>query len=93
MEVSHQEKSPAGSLTHSAAQIDEAEDNLTRCLEAYDQKGEEGLQAELSRIHPSPGAQLRREQYTSGPFAGSYYQRLVPKNRDSSTPTPNDSRK
>jgi hypothetical protein len=52
--VSNQEKSPTESSTHSDAQIQEAEDNLTGCLEAYDQNGESGLEAELEQIHPNP---------------------------------------
>ena len=52
--MSNQEKSPTESSTrsaHSEAELQEAEDNLTRCLEAYDQNGEQGF---LDVLNPSP---------------------------------------
>ena len=52
--MSKQEKSPIGLSPLSDAQLQEARDNLVRCLEAYDQRGEQGLQEELERIHPNP---------------------------------------
>ena len=52
--MSNQEKSPIGSSTHSDAQIQEAEDNLTRCLEAYDQNGEQGFLDVWDELNPSP---------------------------------------
>jgi hypothetical protein len=67
--VSNQEKSPIASSTHSAAEVQEAEDNLTRCLEAFDQKGEAGFQEEWERINPNPALQavgLRKVQTSLG---------------------------
>jgi hypothetical protein len=90
--VSHQEKSPGGFSTHSAAQIREAEENLTRCLEAYDQRGNQGLGEELNRIHRSGGSRLKRVPM-GGPFNESYSQVLMPESQGSSTPTPNGSPK
>ena len=52
--MSNQEKSQSAFSSLSDAQLQEAEDNLTRCLDAYDQRGEQGLQEELERIHPNP---------------------------------------
>ena len=43
---------PKPEWTSSRRDIDEAEENVVRCLEALDQRGEEGLQAELDRIYP-----------------------------------------
>ena len=37
---------------HSEESLNQAEENLARCLEALDQRGEEGLQDELDRIFP-----------------------------------------
>ena len=90
--MSHQEKSPSGSSTHSAAQIDEAEENLTRCLEAYDRQGDRGVEEELNRIHQSGGNRLRRVAL-GGRFPESYSQVLMPENPASSTPTPSGSPK
>jgi hypothetical protein len=90
--VSHQEKSPGGFSTHSAAQIREAEENLTRCLEAYDQRGNQGLGEELNRIPRSGGSRLKRVPM-GGPFNESYSQVLMPESQGSSTPTPNGSPK
>jgi hypothetical protein len=74
----------------SDAEIDEAEDNLVRCLEALDEKGEAGLEAELERIHPSPAltqAGLRRVPFMTSSHAlridKSYLKTVNP---DSSTP-------
>ena len=50
--MSEQEKSPKEFLPLSDAEIDEAEENLAMALEAYDQKGEAGLQEALDRIYP-----------------------------------------
>ncbi len=47
------------SLKLSGARIDEAEDNLARCLEALDREGEAGLQRELLRIHPDHPQPMR----------------------------------
>ena len=52
--MSEQEKLRAGYLPLSAKEIDEAEENLVGCLDAYDQNGEEGLQESLDRIYPRP---------------------------------------
>jgi hypothetical protein len=52
--VSEPAKSANGLPPLSDPEIQEAEDNLVRCLEAYDQRGEQGLQEELERIHPNP---------------------------------------
>ena len=52
--MSNQEKLQNGSSPHSAQEIQEAEDNLTRCLEAFDQRGEEGFNDEWERINPNP---------------------------------------
>ena len=48
--MSKQEKSPIGLSPLSDAQLQEARDNLVRCLEAYDQRGEQGLQEELELL-------------------------------------------
>ena len=52
--MSNQEKSPTGLSPLSDAELQEAGDNLTRCLDAYDQRGEEGLQQEMELLHPNP---------------------------------------
>ena len=49
------EKSQNGLPPLSGEETREAEDNLVRCLDALDQKGEAGLEEELKRIHPDPG--------------------------------------
>jgi len=85
--VSHQEKSPDESSRPSVAQVEEAESNLSRCLEAYDRQGEAGLAEELNRIHPSARGRLHRVSM-GGPFRESYSQVLVPNNAASSTPAP-----
>ena len=48
------EKSPAALSPLSEPQLQEIQENLVRCLDAYDQKGDAGLEAEMERIHPSP---------------------------------------
>lgn len=52
--MSKAEKSASGLPPLSDAELQEAEDNLVRCLEAYDQRGEDGLQEELELLHPNP---------------------------------------
>ena len=42
------------------AEFDEAMKNTERCLEALDERGEEGLQDELNRIFPSTERPARR---------------------------------
>jgi hypothetical protein len=92
--VSDQEKSPAASSTHSDAELQEAEDNLTRCLEAYDRHGDKGLEEELNRIHRPGLNRLRRVPMpVGGPFEGSHSLVLMPDSLDSSTPQPNGSPK
>lgn len=54
MAASNLEKLASGLRPLSDAESREGVDNLVCCLEAYDQKGDAGLEAELSRIHPSP---------------------------------------
>jgi hypothetical protein len=43
------------------AQLDEAMKNTERCLEALDERGEEGLQDELNRIFPSTKRPAKRK--------------------------------
>ena len=43
------------------AQLDEAKKNTERCLEALDERGEEGLQDELNRIFPSTERPAKRK--------------------------------
>jgi hypothetical protein len=43
------------------AQLDEAKKNTERCLEALDERGEEGLQDELNRIFPSTKRPAKRK--------------------------------
>jgi hypothetical protein len=43
------------------AQFDEARKNTERCLEALDQRGEEGLQDELNRIFPRTERPAKRK--------------------------------
>ena len=50
--MSEQEKSPKEFLPLSDEEIDEAEENLAMALEAYDERGEDGLQEALDRIYP-----------------------------------------
>jgi len=57
--MSEQEKLRAGYLPLSAKEIDEAEENLVGCLDAYDQNGEEGLQESLDRIYLWLGNRFR----------------------------------
>jgi hypothetical protein len=52
----------SASLGHTDAQLDEAELNLERCLEALDERGEPGLQAELDRLYPQPQPDQAPEQ-------------------------------
>jgi hypothetical protein len=67
MVMSNPEKLPAASSTPS--DLDEAQENLVRCLEGLDQRGEAGLQEALDRIYPATG--LRRVPL--GPrFPGSF---------------------
>ena len=73
------EKSRNASSTHSAAEIDEAQNNLEKCLEAYDQGGDAALEKELKRIHPSPGRRLKRIAL-GPPFEGAYSKVLVDEN-------------
>lgn len=54
MAVSKPENSANELPPHSDAELQEAEDNLARCLEAYDQGGDEALEDELERINPNP---------------------------------------
>ena len=42
-----------------------AEDNLVRCLDALDQRGEEGLQDELDRMYPGTERPQRVPLFTS----------------------------
>lgn len=41
----------------SDADLDIAQENLVKCLDAYDQEGEAGLEREMNRIHPDTGHQ------------------------------------
>lgn len=43
------------------AQLAEARKNTERCLEAWDQRGEEGLQDELNRIFPGTERPTKRK--------------------------------
>ena len=52
--MSKAEELPNGLSPLSDAELQEAEDNLTRCLDAYDQRGEEGFREEWERINPNP---------------------------------------
>ncbi len=68
-------KLTATSSTHSDARIRTAEDNLTACLEAYDQRGEDGLQEELERIHPPA---LKRIRFGDGKMFPGMTASLLP---------------
>jgi len=56
MDTPHQETSPTKSSAPSASHQRPGE-NLVRCLDALDQKGEAGLQAELDRLYPPAPAE------------------------------------
>jgi hypothetical protein len=44
--------------------LEEAEQNLVKCLDAYRRGGDKALQAELERIHPDPTSTgLRTEKF------------------------------
>ncbi len=77
------EKSADECSTLSDEEIDEAQTNLERCLDALDKNGEAGLQAELERIHPEPSGHRRIPLPN---FPGSFA-RLIPEPEtvDSST--------
>lgn len=51
-DMSRQEKSSSTFHESSPEEIQEAQENTLRCIEALDQKGEAGLQEELDRIYP-----------------------------------------
>ena len=91
--MSKLEKSPTVFSTHSEAQIQEAKDNLTRCLDAYDQRGEVGLDDELERINPSPALTrlgLRRVSFMTSSHSIVSDKSYMPAVRAaSSTPVPN----
>jgi hypothetical protein len=62
--VQHRKPSQNPSSTHSKEEIDEAQLNLEGCLRAAEQRGEEGLHAELDRIYPGTVG-LRSEEMTT----------------------------
>jgi len=63
--MSEPEKLRAGYSPLSDKEIDEAEQNLVRCLDAYDQKGDAGLREAMNQIYPPSG--LARK-----PIPGTY---------------------
>ena len=69
--MANQTKSPGESSTLSEEEIEQGRSNLQACLDALDQNGEAGLQAELERIHPPPSG-LRRVPL--GNLPGSFAQ-------------------
>ena len=75
--MSNQEKSQSAFSSLSDAQLQEAEDNLTRCLDAYDQRGEQGLQEELERIHPNPELEKVGLRSIWIPFGDSWLHAVV----------------
>ncbi len=69
MGVPTAEKSQGALAPLSDAEVQEARENLVRCLDGLDQKGEAGLQEALDRIYPTTGL-VRKPM--GGPFSSSY---------------------
>lgn len=91
--MSEAKKTPSALAPLSEAETQEAEENLVRCLDAYDRQGEAGLQEELNRIHPTSSEKRI-------PFMSSSFARVLPpgqrpkiRNAGASANKPNTNRK
>jgi hypothetical protein len=87
MAESDPEKSQNGSSTPSGpSDLNEAEENLARCLEAYDQAGDAGLEKALDPIYPPTGPR-GKTRLDTGLISGSVdYDHPAPTRRLDSSP-------